>query len=87
MTHQSQSLPVVESQLTETIAASWRKLVGIGLLWPALAALLYLPHSSGPSQSTVVALLGFAAFAAGLSLFADGLKRSIVAELNILGRS
>jgi hypothetical protein len=63
------------------MAASWRKMVGIALLWFALATLVYVPPSAGSSSTPLIALLGFASFAGGLSLFADGLKRSIVAEL------
>ncbi len=66
--------------MTKHMAASWRKLVGIALLWVALAALFRIAQAGG-GLAPWLPLLGFACFAAGLSLFADGLKRSIVAEL------
>ncbi len=62
--------------------ATWRKMVGTALLWAALAALVYVPSAGGGAQeTTIVAGLGFVSFAAGLALFADGLKRDIVAQL------
>jgi hypothetical protein len=61
--------------------ASWRKMVGTALLWVALAALIYVPSSGGGARSVIVACLGFVCFASGLALFADGLKRDIVAQL------
>ena len=60
-------------------AAKWRQMVGIALLWVAISAAVYTPQAT-PDQWWV-ALLGFIAFAAGLSLFAAGCKRDIVAEL------
>ena len=67
--------------MTPQMAASWRKLVGIALLWIALAALFRVFESDGSAASIWVSVLGFGSFAAGLLLFANGLKRSIVAEL------
>ena len=61
--------------------ASWRKMVGTALLWVALAALIYVPSSSGGLRDAIVACLGFFFFASGLALFADGLKRDIVDHL------
>lgn len=61
--------------------AAWRKMVGTALLWPAFAALVYLPSSGGGARGMIVAYLGFLFFATGLGLFADGLKREIVAQL------
>ena len=66
---------------TEKLAAAWRKMVGIALLWVALAALIATSRTSGPQPTVLLALLGFAAFAAGLWLFAEGVKRSIVAAV------
>lgn len=57
------------------------RLTGIALLWVALSALAYVPGSSDAAKTTIVAILGFASFAAGLSLFADALKRDIVARI------
>lgn len=64
----------------EPMGATWRKMVGIALLWVALASLVQVSNLDR-SMAPFVAILGFAAFAGGLSLFADGLKRSIVAAL------
>ena len=61
--------------------ATWRKMVGSALLWVALAALVYVPSSGGGARGAIVACLGFLSFASGLALFADGLKRDIVAQL------
>jgi len=61
--------------------ATWRKMVGTALLWVAFAALFYVPTSGGGARGVIVACLGFASFASGLALFADGLKRDIVAQL------
>jgi hypothetical protein len=61
--------------------AAWRKMVGIALLWAALAALAYIPSAGGSPKGTIVAGLGFLSFASGLALFADGLKRDIVERL------
>lgn len=51
------------------------------LLWLALAALVYVPSSGGGTNGAVIAVLGFLSFAAGLAMFADGLKRDIVEQL------
>jgi hypothetical protein len=59
---------------------SVRRLVGIALLWVALASLVCVP-SAGGGAGAALAALGFLAFAAGLSLFADALKREVVASL------
>jgi hypothetical protein len=56
-------------------------MVGTALLWVALAALIYIPSSGSGARSVIVSCLGFVSFAAGLALFADGLKRDIVAQL------
>jgi len=61
--------------------ATWRKMVGTALLWVALATLIYLPSSTGGSRGAIIAGLGFVAFACGLALFTDGLKRDIVDAL------
>ena len=61
--------------------ATWRKMVGTALLWVGFAALIYMPSSGGGSRGVMVAGLGFLSFAAGLALFADGLKRDIVEQL------
>lgn len=57
------------------------RLAGIALLWVALSALAYVPGSSDAAKATIVAVLGFVSFAAGLSLFADALKREIIAKI------
>lgn len=80
MATQVQSPLSVRRSFAEPMAASWRKMVGVALLWFALASLAYLTRSVG-QVTAWVALVGFAAFASGLLLFADGFKRSIVAEL------
>ena len=59
---------------------SVRKLLGIALLWVALAALVWVP-SAGGGAGAALAGVGFLAFAAGLSLFADALRRELVASL------
>ncbi len=61
--------------------ASWRKMVGIALLWFALAAVVYVPTAAFGTKGAIVAFLGFVSFALGLAFFADGLKRDIVATL------
>ena len=61
--------------------STWRKMVGTALLWVALAALIYVPTSSGGVRGAIVACFGFFSFASGLALFADGLKRDIVEQL------
>ena len=61
--------------------AAWRKMVGTALLWVALSALVYSPSSGGGAKGAIIALLGFISFASGLALFADGLKRDIVEQL------
>jgi hypothetical protein len=57
------------------------RLTGIALLWVAFSALAYVPGSGDAAKATIVAVLGFVSFAAGLSLFADALKRDIVAKI------
>ena len=61
--------------------ATWRKMCGTALLWVALACLIYVPSSGGGAKGAIIAVLGFFSFAAGLALFADGLKRDIVEPL------
>jgi hypothetical protein len=53
--------------MNEQMQAAWRKMVGVALLWVALATLVYVPSSNGGER--VVAL------------FADGVKRDIVRQL------
>ena len=48
--------------------ASWRKMVGIALLWFGLAAAVYVPTSSFGAKATIVALFGFISFSFGVSL-------------------
>jgi len=72
--------------MDENMAGSWRKLVGIALLWVALAVLFRLSQGGGAAEGPWMPLLGFACFAGGMSLFADGLKRSIVAAFLAAGR-
>ena len=61
--------------------ATWRKMVGTALLWVAFSALIYAPSSGGGAKGAIVAALGFVSFAAGLALFADGMKRDIVEQI------
>ena len=67
--------------MNRQMKATWRKMVGTALLWAALAALVYVPSCGDGGKGTIVAVLGFVSFASGLALFADGLKRDIVAQL------
>jgi hypothetical protein len=67
--------------MNRQMKATWRKMVGTALLWVALTTLIYVPSSSGGSRGAIIAGLGFVAFASGLALFTDGLKRDIVNEL------
>ncbi|MCS1409167.1 MAG: hypothetical protein M2R45_02346 [Verrucomicrobia subdivision 3 bacterium] len=53
------------------------KLVGTALLSVALAALIYVPTSGKGANASILASIGFIAFAAGLGLSAKGLKREI----------
>lgn len=69
------------SAMNSQMKAAWRKMVGTALLWVAFASVVYLSSSVGGAKSIVVATLGFFSFASGLALFADGLKRDIVSEL------
>ena len=61
--------------------AAWRTMVGTALLWAALAALVYVPSSSGGQRAVIVAVLGFFSFCGGLALVTDGVKRGIVQQL------
>ena len=72
----------LEKFMNTQMQASWRKMVGIALLWFALTAVVYVPTSAVGTTGAIVACLGFAAFAFGLALFADGLKRDIVLTLS-----
>ncbi len=56
-------------------------MVGIALLWVALASLTHNQSLGDHATVVAVACVGFFSFAAGLALFADGLKRDIVAQL------
>jgi hypothetical protein len=82
----AQATPQERDSLAQGLApvgqprSSARRLVGIALLWVALASLVCVP-SAGGGAGAALAALGFLAFAAGLSLFADALKREIVASL------
>lgn len=62
--------------------AAWRKMVGTALLWVAFAALISIPSIGEGERSVIVSVLGFVSFAAGLALFADGVKRDIVGQLS-----
>ncbi len=66
--------------MTPQMQARWRKMAGAALLWAALAALVSTGSHEG-ARATMIALFGFVSFALGLALFADGLKREIVAEV------
>ena len=61
--------------------ATWNKMCGTALLWVALAALTFVPTSADDTKSAIVATLGFGAFALGLALFSDGVKRDVVEQL------
>jgi hypothetical protein len=65
----------------EPASAAWRKMVGIALLWTSLATLVFVARAPADAAIAFVAMAGFASFAAGLWLFADGVKRSIVAAV------
>ena len=67
--------------MTPKMKATWRMMVGTALLWVALAGLTRAPANSGDATSLIVAVMGFFAFATGIALFADGLKRDIVQQL------
>lgn len=61
----------------------WQKLVGIALLWVALAALVGVGAgriTGGLAQG--VAVGGFLAFAAGLHLFAEGVQMQLLKRLD-----
>ena len=61
--------------------ASWRKMVGIALLWFALAALAYVPTSSLGAKAATVAFIGFVSFSFGISLLMAGFKRDLSVTL------
>lgn len=69
------------NEMNTLFKAKWRMLVGTAFLWVALAAMMYVPASGSDMRGVIVAGLGFLFFAAGLMLFASGLKRDIVAQL------
>ena len=71
----------IMNEMDTQMKATWRKMVGTALLWVALGALVYSPSSGGGAKCAIIALLGFASFASGLALFADGIKRDIVEQL------
>ncbi len=56
--------------------AAVMKMVGIALLWVALASLVNVRE-----HGVVLAVVGFVSFASGLGFFSEGLKRDIVAQL------
>jgi ABC-type uncharacterized transport system permease subunit len=70
-----------EKNMNNQMQAAWRKMVGTALLWVALATLVYMPSAEPNTKNLIVAGLGFLFFAAGLALFAEGLKRDIIARL------
>lgn len=84
--HPSLSASSTVSRSTQAPIA-WRHMVGIALLWCALATLVYLAAAERPSYAPWLAIVGFAAFATGLSLFADALRRAIVQDLMHAERS
>jgi hypothetical protein len=67
--------------MTTNMQASARKMIGIALLWAALASLVFMSTADGGIQTTIGCVLGFLTFAIGLSLFSDGMKRVIVNRL------
>jgi hypothetical protein len=73
--------PPVAEPAGVAVAVAWRQMVGIALLWFALAALLHVAQADRSMQTALVAVSGFLAFAAGLTLFATALRRAIVADL------
>jgi hypothetical protein len=62
--------------MTNEMSASWRKMVGVALLWTSFATLVYLTNSSADSKAIFVAVYGFFAFAAGVAFFENGMKRA-----------
>ena len=66
--------------LVEAKAVAMR-LTGIALLWVALSALAFVPTADDVAKATIVAVLGFVSFVTGLSLFADAVKRDIIAKV------
>ena len=59
----------------------WRRLAGTALLWVGLASLVYVSTSGERVYGVFVAVVGFIAFAGGLGLFSNGVKRDILEEM------
>ena len=53
-------------------------MVGIALLWFALAAVVYVPTSSVGAKAAIIAVVGFVSFSLGVSLLMAGFKRDLV---------
>lgn len=62
-------------------AIAWRHMVGIALLWLALATLVHLATGERAAGTAWLAVGGFLAFAAGVSLLAGALRRAIVQDI------
>lgn len=62
-------------------AIAWRHMVGIALLWLALATLVHLAAGERAADMAWLAVGGFLAFAAGVSLLAGALRRAIVQDI------
>lgn len=62
------------------LSLSWRRLVGIALLWVALSALVYVPTSEGGLTGTLIAFLGFLAFSTGIVFLLEDLKRELLSR-------
>ncbi len=72
--------------MTGQMSGSWRKLVGVALLWVAIAVVVRLVQDGGGPWFPGLALAGLGCFGAGLLLFADGLERSILANQTVTAR-
>lgn len=62
-------------------AIAWRHMVGLALLWLALATLVHLATGEREAYTAWLAVGGFLAFAAGVSLVASALRRAIVQDV------
>ncbi|MBL8516760.1 MAG: hypothetical protein JNM76_07295 [Betaproteobacteria bacterium] len=70
------------SILANQMKSNWRPMVSVALLWAVFATLSHVRSSAGGAKVAPVSMRGFARFATGLWLFADGVKRDVVAELS-----
>lgn len=65
-------------------AIAWRHMVGLALLWLALATLVRLAAGEGGPSTAWLTGSGFLAFAAGVSLLSNALRRAIVQDIRHL---